>query len=141
MIGALITIAVIVWIDQKTKEYARENFKMKQEYDFFTFYLVKNKGAFRGLFKEKPKLLLGLQAFGTVFTLILTLVFGFRNRDKWLTLGLALISAGAIGNLIDRIRDGEVTDFVAVKWTKNLYYNMADFSIFIGAFVAVLRSK
>ena len=48
---------------------------------------------------------------------------------------MALISAGALGNAIDRIRLGVVIDFIDVYW-KNLHwpaFNIADISICVGA--------
>ena len=140
MITAIAAVLIVILIDQKAKAYARENFTTRQEQGFLTFYLVKNPGAFRGFLKNKPKLLLGLQTFGTVFVTLLTILSALRGKDKVLTVGLALISGGSIGNMIDRITEGEVTDFVAIKWTKNLYYNLADFAIFLGALIALVRS-
>ncbi|MBU0981542.1 signal peptidase II [Patescibacteria group bacterium] len=45
-------------------------------------------------------------------------------RDKWHLTGLALLVAGAIGNLIDRVRLGYVVDFIKFYWWPN--FNLAD---------------
>lgn len=122
--------------DEELKENAETN---KQA--FFDFALVKNKGAFRGLFKKTPILLIGVQVTGIVVIGILLLIQTIIKKDKLLMVGLSFIFGGAIGNLIDRLRDGYVTDFFAIRWTKNLYYNLADWFIFIGALITFLRSK
>ena len=54
-----------------------------------------------------------------------------RNRDRrlvWLPTGLLI--GGAAGNLIDRIREGAVTDFVDVSWWPA--FNVADVAITFG---------
>lgn len=52
-------------------------------------------------------------------------------RDHWHLTGLALLLAGAIGNLIDRVRFGYVIDFIKIYWWPT--FNLAD--IFIVAAV------
>jgi signal peptidase II len=58
------------------------------------------------------------------------------RADEWLArLGLSIILGGALGNLIDRLRLGYVTDFVDVYWDSWHFwaFNVADASITIGA--------
>ena len=53
---------------------------------------------------------------------------------------LALIIGGALGNLIDRLRLGHVTDFIQVYWREWAWpaFNIADSSIFVGAALLIL---
>jgi signal peptidase II len=53
---------------------------------------------------------------------------------------LALVLGGAIGNLIDRLRFGHVTDFVQVYWREWAFpaFNVADAAISIGAVMLVV---
>jgi signal peptidase II len=53
---------------------------------------------------------------------------------------LALIIGGALGNLLDRLRFGHVTDFIQVYWQDWAFpaFNIADSSISIGAVMLVL---
>jgi signal peptidase II len=55
-------------------------------------------------------------------------------------LSLALILAGAVGNLIDRARQGYVVDFVQVHWNENYFpaFNVADSAITVGAILMLL---
>ena len=59
-----------------------------------------------------------------------------------LTFGLTLILGGAIGNVIDRLRLGEVIDFVQVHWNQAYFpaFNVADSAITIGAICVLLAS-
>lgn len=54
-------------------------------------------------------------------------------------IGLILISAGALGNLIDRINHGCVTDFIDLGFFP--VFNLADIFIFVGAVIIILKSS
>jgi signal peptidase II len=133
MIVAILLVLGLVLIDQFTKKYARKKLRFKQiKKGPLTFKLVYNKGAFRGLLKNRPLILISIQVIAVVFLGILWVIYGLFKKERSITLALSMILGGAIGNLIDRISDGKVTDFFAITWTKNLFYNMADWFIFIG---------
>jgi signal peptidase II len=66
-----------------------------------------------------------------------------RAEERLARLGLSLILGGAVGNLIDRVRQGYVIDFVDVYWGDWHFwaFNVADAAISVGAtlvFVDVL---
>lgn len=56
-----------------------------------------------------------------------------RRRGMWVAVGL--LAGGAIGNIVDRIRDGGVTDFVKVPYWPA--FNVADMAITVGVVVLV----
>ncbi|MBX3702670.1 MAG: lipoprotein signal peptidase [Steroidobacteraceae bacterium] len=58
----------------------------------------------------------------------------------WLTIGLALILGGAIGNGIDRARDGYVVDFLHFHWGGAYFpaFNVADIGITTGAIMLII---
>ena len=68
---------------------------------------------------------------------ILWIAFQSR-RDKFLSVAFGLIIGGAIGNLLDRIADGYVTDYFAVG--RFPIFNVADSCITIGAVLVILLS-
>jgi signal peptidase II len=61
------------------------------------------------------------------------------RREIWTALPYALILAGALGNLIDRLRFGHVVDFVDLHWQGWHFpaFNVADAAISIGAVLLV----
>jgi signal peptidase II len=63
-----------------------------------------------------------------------------RPHEHLARIGLSLILGGAVGNLIDRMRTGYVTDFVDVYWQGWHFwaFNVADASITIGAILVFL---
>ncbi len=67
--------------------------------------------------------------------------YALPSGEKWGRLALMGIIGGAVGNLIDRIRFGEVTDFVDVgldtlRWP---VFNVADMAVTIGVAILFLR--
>ena len=62
-------------------------------------------------------------------------------RGDWRTaLPLALIIGGALGNLIDRLVHGQVTDFIQVYWHAWSFpaFNIADSAITVGAVILIV---
>ncbi|NDD75570.1 MAG: lipoprotein signal peptidase [Gammaproteobacteria bacterium] len=62
------------------------------------------------------------------------------RRDVVLCVALALVLAGAIGNVIDRIEHGYVVDFIHVHWQGAYFpaFNVADSAITVGAVLLLL---
>lgn len=62
-------------------------------------------------------------------------LYKVRRTEIILSFGLAFILGGAIGNLIDRVNQGYVVDFLLFHWNMNSFpaFNLADSAIFIGA--------
>ena len=82
-------------------------------------------------------------ALAVVISLVMTLWLRVTPRADWRNaLPLALVIAGAIGNLIDRLRFGYVVDFVDWYVGKHHWpaFNVADSAIVVGAVLLVLFS-
>lgn len=95
---------------------------------FFAFVYVENPGAAFGILRGQTAFLI-LAACAIVALLLLTLR-GTTRLSPLMYVGLGLLLGGAIGNLIDRVRLGFVTDFIAVGfWPK---FNVADSAITVG---------
>ena len=61
-------------------------------------------------------------------------------EDRLVQVALSLILGGAIGNMIDRARLGEVIDFIDVHWYDHHWpaFNVADSAITIGVGLLIL---
>ena len=111
---------------------------------FFHLTHVANTGALFGLLAGLSSPLRGL-IFVTVPILAIFLIVAFQLRspetDLVTQVGLSLILGGASGNLIDRIRYGEVVDFLDVHIASYHWptFNVADASISLGAALLVLQ--
>jgi signal peptidase II len=77
---------------------------------------------------------------GVVSTILIIWIFRLPRGDKLLSMALALILGGAIGNVIDRIVYGHVIDFIQVHWQDAYFpaFNVADSAITIGAGLLIL---
>jgi len=63
-----------------------------------------------------------------------------RDEERFARLGLSLILGGAVGNLVDRVRQGFVIDFVDVYWRGWHFwaFNVADAAITVGAILVFI---
>jgi len=127
------TLAATVVVDQLTKALTRALLHPSQSVPVIegVFHLthVRNIGAAFGLMPGQRAL------FVTTSLLVLVAIglYWWRVRPRGLVVSIALglIAGGAVGNLIDRVLTGRVTDFFDFRiWP---VFNMADTSIVIGA--------
>ncbi|WP_419787843.1 signal peptidase II [Pseudodesulfovibrio sp.] len=105
---------------------------------FFNLVHVLNRGAAWGFLDsehidwQRPLfIVIGLAALAVIGYMLKTA----DRTDRWLITGLALIAGGAVGNLIDRVRVGVVTDFLDFyvgdyHWPA---FNVADIALTVGA--------
>lgn len=119
-------LAVLVLLDQLTKYWAVVTLKGKDPIvlwkDVFEFQYLENRGIAFGLFQNKT-------AVFVIFTIIILAVLFYyfykipaKKRMFPLQTAMVLLGAGAIGNLIDRVVNNFVVDF--------LYFKLIDFPIF-----------
>ena len=141
---SIVTIAaVIVVLDQWTKWLVRTNILAGESWlptslEWLSSYarIVHwyNRGAAFGMFQEGSM----------VFTVLAFIVIGailyyypqVSNTDWPLRLAMSMQLGGAIGNLIDRLTIGHVTDFISIGTFP--VFNVADSSISIGCVVLLL---
>lgn len=70
-------------------------------------------------------------------------VWMFRERNRADRAALGLVLGGALGNIVDRVRLGYVTDFADLhigEWRPFLVFNLADAAITIGVLVLLVRA-
>jgi len=130
-------IAVVVILDIATKEWVRSNLPSGGSFPEIwrlTIVNVQNTGSAFGMFTNQAFLL----SIVAIAGLVVVLLFFKYLQDLGFLGGLALslIFAGALGNLIDRLRFGCVTDFIYVRLWGNVFwpaFNIADSAITVGA--------
>ena len=130
---AATTLAVIA-LDRWTKQLAIEHLletgvrsvPVLGEYIRFTY--VENRGAAFGLLQDQTSFFI---AVGVVVIAVIVASYRHIAEPSWLlNLCLGLQMGGAIGNLIDRIRDGYVVDFIDLTFWP--VFNIADSAICVG---------
>jgi signal peptidase II len=95
-------------------------------------------GMMGGVMAGRPLLMVALTA---ALTLIFA-VMAFRAQHPLERAGFALVAGGALGNIIDRLRQGAVTDFLDVYWRDWHWptFNGADIAITLGAVLVLAAS-
>lgn len=137
----LVIAGLIIAFDQWTKSLVRANLEFQEVWSpwpwlapYVRIVHWRNTGAAFGIF----------QGFGDIFTVLaivvaIAIVYYFPQvpREDWpLRLAMGLQLGGAVGNLIDRVTIGWVTDFVSVG--RFPVFNVADASISTGVAVLIV---
>jgi signal peptidase II len=132
-----VAVVLVVFFDQLTKFLVRENMSIGQSVPssgFFRLTYYENSGTIFGLFQNATVILTVASIIAIGF-----LVYFYRTqRAPTLIMrgAIGILMGGAIGNLIDRLTMGGVTDFVDVgRWP---IFNIADASITVGIFMLIV---
>jgi signal peptidase II len=137
--------ALVVVLDQLTKAIVLRTLEPYVPHavipGFFNWTLAFNTGAAFSFLADQPgwqRWLFSVLALAVSFVLARWLAR--TPRSDWRTaLPLALVIGGALGNLIDRVRAGHVTDFIQVYYGDWVFpsFNVADSAISVGAVLLV----
>lgn len=142
----LIILTINVGCDQVSKIIVRENVEYNQRISiidgFVTLTKVENTGAFLSLGHDLPRII-----YKIIFIILPLIVLGYAlyylltnsTLSRLSGLAICLIIGGGIGNIIDRILYGSVTDFLHFNFIifQTGIVNMADISVTAGFFILV----
>lgn len=134
MLAAVIT-AVAVLLDQISKSSVVNGLPLYGEARFIpgvlSFYHTRNTGAAFSMLSDRRWVFMLLSCVAIVA--ITVMLYFWRSRHVLLTVSLSMILGGGIGNMIDRIVNGYVTDFFRVDFVDFAVFNVADSFITVGA--------
>ncbi|MBN2186767.1 MAG: signal peptidase II [Dehalococcoidia bacterium] len=133
---SLALVALVIVLDQLTKSWIRDNLTLGESLTIagrLSLTYLRNTGAVFGLFANQP-------LFSTIIILasllIIFLFFHYLSRATDVgVMSASLILGGAVGNLIDRLHLGYVTDFIDFRLWGNFHwpsFNFADAAIVAG---------
>ena len=138
-----VLIILLVVLDLFSKDYAANNFLFAQSYStfipFIDFLLIYNSGIAFGIFDGYGNLASNLLLVITIFILIYLIRLLVKEKVQIAKFALSLITAGALGNIIDRFIDGKVTDFLHLEFGSLSFFifNLADAFITLGAILII----
>lgn len=143
---ALPILAAILALDLETKHLARVFLSRIQSLavipNFFHLTYVENRGAAFGFLAEiNARFRTPFFITTSLAAIIFIAIFYWKMEgDGWTRLSLLFIIAGALGNLIDRLRLGRVIDFLDLHWYQYHWpaFNVADMAICIGAGILII---
>jgi len=138
-IADLLSKRVIFAILEEIAINNQTNYPEIEIFSFFSLVYVWNRGVSFGMFNqiENAQILLSILQFSIAIVICFWLFF---NEKKNLVIPLGLIIGGALGNVVDRIRNGAVADFLdfhiwGYHWPA---FNLADSCVFIGVVLIVI---
>lgn len=141
---ALLTVGGLL-LDQATKLYIDRSMQLFDSIpvvtNLFNITYVRNRGAAFSFLSEaswRLPFFIGITLVASIA--ILVAFFKLRDDQKLAQTSMAMIFSGAVGNLIDRLRLGEVIDFLDVHWYRHHWpaFNVADSLICLGVFLLAL---
>jgi signal peptidase II len=148
-LGKAALVAVVIFaIDQVTKAIVAASMTVGQEIPLipgFGLLYVRNSGAAFGLLSGAPSMLRAPLFLGVTVVALWLLVSYLRSTPvdrPWVVVALGGIVGGALGNLVCRLRFGEVIDFFHLyvgEWSWPMF-NVADMGITVGVAVVLLES-
>ena len=131
-----------VLLDQWTKHWATDHLAFREPVpvigELVRFTYTRNSGIAFGMFAGKS---FPFYIFSVVAALAVFWLWSRHPRLPWpRQWSLALILGGAIGNLIDRVRNGEVVDFILLSWRGHEFpvFNVADMCVSCGVLLFAL---
>ena len=132
----LVSTAVVVAFDQWTKNLAVEHLKGQEDISLIPgvlcLHYLENRGAAFGIFQDQRTFLLILTAIILICVCYVLWRIPSDKKYNLLKLLCIMITAGGIGNLIDRVRLNYVVDFI--------YFSLIDFPVFNVADIYVTTS-
>lgn len=143
-IFAAVTAASLV-IDQATKVLVDRTMALYQSIPvidgFFSITYMRNRGAAFSFLADFDYRRPFFIAITLVAIAVIAVTFRkLRDDQRLAAFSLSLIFSGAVGNLIDRVRLGEVIDFLDVYWKTHHWpaFNVADSAICVGVALLAL---
>lgn len=143
IVSIILIGGTVLFLDQLSKFYIQKSLVIGQLIpvlgDFFRITYLKNPGVAFGLFPGQ-RLFFILVTF-VIIVLLFTYLRRARRAGIWLNLSLSLILGGALGNLIDRLRIGEVIDFLDFGFGPHRWpaFNLADSAISVGVGMLLIK--
>ena len=146
---AVPAVLLLIAADQLTKYLAELRLKDQAAVPLIRgvleFSYVENRGMAFGLLQDGRWIFLVLTVLAIAAFVFLYIRIPAEKRFRPLTVGLVFLTAGAAGNLIDRIRLGYVIDFIYIKLINFPVFNVADCYVtwtgVILAFLLLFRYK
>ena len=135
-------VIILILLDQYTKYLAIINLKEQEAFQILSGVLelnyLENRGAAFGMLQNQKLFFVFIAAI--ILILILYFLYKLPDEKKYTILHmlLTMIAAGAVGNMIDRIRYDYVVDFIYLVIINFPIFNVADIYVTVSTFVLVI---
>ena len=140
-----IVATIVLLLDQATKILIDRTMGLHTSItvvqNFFHITYIRNKGAAFGILADSSFRLPFFICVSIVAIVVILGIFRKLRPDQGFNaVALSLVFSGAFGNLIDRVRLGEVIDFLDFHWYQHHWpaFNVADSAICVGVFLLAI---
>lgn len=140
MLYGIIFIIISVLLDRITKQLAVkflvpiDSFPIIEDVLHFTY--LENTGAAFGSLKNARWVFLAISTIAIIALLVY--MIKVKPKSRLLVTGLSFIVGGGIGNMIDRVINGYVVDFIDFRLINFAIFNVADSFVCVGAALTVI---
>ena len=139
IIAAIVSVLILV-ADQITKYIVTVNMTLGESRPFLKglidFVYIYNEGGAWGFLSGYQWILLTITAI--IIIIFITVLIKYGMNDKLLFWSICLVLSGGLGNMIDRIVNGYVTDFLYFELINFPVFNVADCYVVVSAIAAML---
>lgn len=139
MVVTIIIMLAIIILDRIVKMWVTSSFSVLETLpvieDIFHLTYVRNTGAAFSFLQEHTWILIVLTI---LFCFALLYFIFFKKMSKWERLTLAMVTAGGLGNLYDRIAYGYVIDMFDARVINFAVFNVADIFITCGGIAFII---
>lgn len=132
-----LVVLVVIGVDQLSKHAIEHSIVPGDEHKFLPGVQLVNTRNHGVAFGFLPGSHLGVSILIALALLVLLAYFARHASRRLIWLPTGMLLGGALGNVIDRLRDGSVTDFIKLPlgWPP---FNLADASITLGILILFL---
>lgn len=134
-----ILIILVILLDQGTKIVIQQTMALNSSIPLidgiFSITYIQNTGAAFSVLQGKTLFLILVQLL-VILSIVVYMVIKAQSAHWMLKTSLALIVGGGVGNLIDRIHNGYVVDFLHIQFWP--IFNVADISVCCGCGLLVI---
>lgn len=134
--NSILFIFIIV-IDQVLKRLSINHLKDSDDFvlikDVLEFHYLENNGAAFGMLKDQKAFFIIITSFFFLIILYVFIRMPLERKYTSLRLSIVVISGGAIGNFVDRVRLDHVVDFIYLKSLHFPIFNFADICVTFGS--------
>lgn len=138
----LILTVAAVFADQWTKILAVTHLKDQEPItwipDVFELHYLENRGAAFGMLQNQRLIFVAIGIVVLAVAFLIYVKLPHTGRFLPLRICIAAITAGAVGNMIDRVRLQYVIDFLYFKWIDFPIFNVADIYVTVATIALIL---
>lgn len=130
--GAAFLLILDQWTKYLASVYLKDGSSIILIRDVFQLHYLENRGAAFGLLQGRKLWFVAITVIMLAMMLLVYYRIPLEKKYRWMRVILALLTAGAMGNLIDRLRLNYVIDFFYFELINFPIFNVADIYVTVG---------